>query len=310
MTDPPLIIAALRKMTAVALAEIDPSGCLRDANAGFIRLLPNAMSAELEPNVARYFLSPRFNQLVELSFSGRQPVYDGIITIGDGTGRSRSLRGTVSLCGQSLVLVAEVEIEELESAYEKAIQLTHELAKAQRELLSAHNKLKRHEAVMVALSETDQLTGLANRRKLDHVLVSECARARRYGSKFTLVITDLDHFKRINDEFGHDVGDLALSTFAHLLQAQIRETDLAARYGGEEFVLLLSHTDAEEAGKCVERIRTQLAQATIPAITRPVTASFGVTVIRPDDNAISLFQRADRALYEAKELGRNRVVVA
>jgi len=310
MIDPPLIIVGLRRTTAVALAEIDPSGCLRDANAGFIRLLPEAVGLQGRPDIARYFLSPRFPQLVELSRSGREPSYDGLLTIGDPDGRTRSLRGTVSRCGQLLLLVAEFDIEELERINDKVIQLSNELAQAQRELLSAHNKLKRREEEIRALSQTDQLTGIANRRRLDEVIVAEYARAQRYGVEFALMIADIDHFKHVNDEFGHDVGDAVIRAFAQVIQGQLRRIDLAARFGGEEFVVLMPETDTERAVHCAERIRTRFGEETIPPIPRPVTASFGVSTLKPDDTLISLFKRADNALYSAKDSGRNRVVVA
>jgi diguanylate cyclase (GGDEF)-like protein len=310
MIDPPLIIASLRRTTAIALAEIDPSGGLCDANAGFIRLLPEAVGHQGTPDIARYFLSPVFPQLVALSRSGREPSYDGLLTIGDPTGRSRSLRGTVSRCGQLLLLVAEFDIEELEHISDEAIQLSNELAQAQRELLSAHNKLKRREEEIRTLSLTDQLTGIANRRRFDEVIAAEYARARRYGGEFALAMADIDHFKRVNDEFGHDVGDAAIRAFAHVIQGQIRRNDLAARFGGEEFVVLMPEADTECALHCAERIRTRFGQETIPPIPRPVTASFGVTALEPDDTVMSLFKRADDALYKAKGAGRNRVVVA
>ena len=180
-----------------------------------------------------------------MSRSGREPFYDGLLTIGDPTGRLRSLRGTVSHCGRQLLLVAEFDIEELERINDKAIQLSNDLAQTQRELLSAHNKLKRREEEIRALSLTDQLTGIANRRKLDDAITAEYARALRYGVEFALVIADIDHFKRVNDEFGHDVGDAAIRAFAQVIQGQIRRTDLAARFGGEEFVVLMPESDAE-----------------------------------------------------------------
>jgi len=310
MIDPPRIIAGLRKTTAIALAEIDPSGCLSDANAGFIRLLPEAVRQQGSPDVARYFLSPRFTQLVELFRSGPEPLYDGLLTIGDPAGRPRSLRGTVSRCGLLLLLVAEFDVEELERISDKAIELSNELAQAQRELLSAHHRLKRREEEIRALSQTDPLTGAANRRRFDEVIAAEYARSRRYGGEFALVIADIDHFKRVNDEFGHDVGDTAIRAFALVIQGQIRRTDLAARFGGEEFVVLMLETDTERALHCAERIRTRFEQETIPPIPRPVTASFGVTTLEPDDTVMSLFKRADNALYRAKDSGRNRVVVA
>jgi len=310
MIDPPRILASLRGSTAVALAEIGPTGRLLDANAGFIRLLPEPAGCEGEPDIAHYFLSPTFPQLLELSRSRREPSYDGLLTIGDRDGRSRTLRGTVSPCGPTLLLVAEIEIEELERINDRAIQLSNELARAQRELLSAHNKLKRREEEIRVLSQTDQLTGIANRRRLDEVVAAEYARVRRYGGTFAMAMADIDHFKSVNDEFGHDVGDAAIRAFAQVIRGQIRETDLAARFGGEEFVVLMPETDVELALHCAERIRTRFGQESIPPIPRPVTASFGVTMLGPEDAVMSVFKRADEALYKAKESGRNRVVIA
>ena len=309
MIDPPLIIAGLRRTTAVALAEIDPAGRLRDANAGFIRLLPEAVGHEVEPDIASYFVSPRFLQLVELSRSGREPFYDGLLTIGDPDGPSRSLRGTVSRSGPLLLLVAEFEIEEMERINDKAIQLSNELSEAQRELLSAHNKLKRREEEIRVLSQTDQLTGIANRRRLDEAIAAEYARVRRYGGKFALMMADIDHFKSVNDEYGHDVGDTVIRNFAQVLLGQIRETDLAARFGGEEFVVLMPESESEQAFACAERIRMQFGSESIPPISRLVTASFGITMLEADDTVTSVFKHADEALYQAKEAGRNRVVV-
>ncbi len=310
MIDPPLIIANLRKTTAIALAEIEPCGRLLDANAGFIRLLPETVGREVKPDVARYFLSPGFTQLVELFRSGREPCFDGLLTIGDPDGRLRSLRGTVSRSCQSLLLVAEFEIEELEQINDKALQLSIDLAQAQRELLSAHKKLKRREAEIRILSQTDQLTGIANRRRLDEAIAAQYARIRRYGGNLALAIADIDHFKSINDQFGHDVGDTVIRTFAHIIRARIRETDLAARFGGEEFVILMPETDAAGALACAEGIRTHFGQETIAPIPRPITASIGVATLEPGDTVMSLFKRADKALYGAKDAGRNRVAVA
>ena len=212
-------------------------------------------------------------------------------------------------CGDLLLLVAEFEIEELERINGKAIQLSNDIAQAQRELVSTHNKLKRREEEIRALSLTDRLTGIANRRQLDEVLAAEYARARRYGANLAMVMADIDHFKSVNDEFGHNVGDTVIRTFARIIREQVRETDLAARFGGEEFVVLMPGTDADGAFQYADRIRTQFERETIPPIARPVTASFGITTLEPADTVVSLFKRADQALYEAKDSGRNRVVI-
>jgi len=308
MTDPSLIIADLRRTTAVALAEIHPSGRLRDANAGFLRLLPEAVGRAVEPDVARYFLSPAFRELVDASRSGREPAYDGLLTIGDPDGRPRSLRGTVSRCGSLLLLVAEFEIEELERTEDKAIQLALDLAQAQRKLLAAHKKLKRSEEEIRVLSRTDQLTGVANRRKLDEVLAAEYSRVRRAGGRLALVMADIDRFKSVNDEYGHGVGDTVIRSFAQVIRARIRATDLAARFGGDEFVVLMPETDAESALQMAEGIRAKFERETIPPVPRAVTASFGVSALQFDDTVMSLLTRADNALYRAKDTGRNRVV--
>jgi diguanylate cyclase (GGDEF)-like protein/PAS domain S-box-containing protein len=170
--------------------------------------------------------------------------------------------------------------------------------------------LRESEAAVRALSLTDPLTGLANRRRLDEAIRTEIHRAQRYGGHLSVVITDLDHFKRVNDEHGHQVGDSVLHEFAHLIRAHCRDTDLVARFGGEEFVILMPEVGIAEAQACAERMRATLAHRSIPPLTNPITASFGVAEFMPGEGEGSLLRRADRALYRGKAAGRNCVVLA
>lgn len=153
------------------------------------------------------------------------------------------------------------------------------------------------------LASTDTLTGLANRRLfLDRLAV--CIDASGAGHSTAVVLADLDLFKRVNDEFGHDVGDEVLMAVARELAAGCRNDDVAARLGGEEFALLLRGaglTDAVRVAEAVGAAVRSCAQV-------PVTISCGVTTVRPYDDARSVLQRADAAMYEAKRLGRDRVV--
>ncbi|MFN4070709.1 MAG: GGDEF domain-containing protein [Thermus caldifontis] len=145
---------------------------------------------------------------------------------------------------------------------------------------------------------TDPLTGLPNRRALEMALEREAARVERGGKPFSLVLLDLDDFKKVNDAQGHQEGDRLLKEVAQYLIAHVRQGDLVGRWGGEEFALLLPWTEGEEAVRVAERLRAGLSGVGI-------TGSFGVAVYRGDLQ--DLFQRADRALYRAKEEGKNRV---
>ncbi len=170
----------------------------------------------------------------------------------------------------------------------------------------------------------DALTGVYNRRYLIDAMAREEARTKRRGGRFSVVMCDLDHFKSINDRFGHLIGDHVLQSCADTIAQQLRREDsvaqpslgdgdeLVARFGGEEFVLLLPETDSDGARVCAERLRTALSQLRFPSMPNElnVTASFGVACYRPGDSSKDVLARADSALYEAKHAGRNRVIVA
>ena len=163
---------------------------------------------------------------------------------------------------------------------------------------------KNHELEL--LSMTDRLTGLANRRQLDTLLEHEIARCERHGTEFSVIMLDIDDFKRVNDEHGHDVGDTVLIAVAEVLKENIRRLDVLGRWGGEEFLILCSDTPAEQATAVAEKLRRALAAHAIEP-TGAKTASFGITAFRPGDSIRALTRRADAALYRAKEAGRNRV---
>ncbi len=156
----------------------------------------------------------------------------------------------------------------------------------------------------------DGLTGLANRRLCTAALDRELARAERFDEPLAFVLADLDDFKSINDRFGHPTGDEVLRAFADLLQASVREIDLAGRWGGEEFVLLLPGTDLDGGAKLAGRIRQSLAEhelAGLDGATFHVTASFGVAAFPDAPCEDQLVAAADAALYDAKRLGKNRI---
>jgi len=167
----------------------------------------------------------------------------------------------------------------------------------------------RAEAEVLLQALTDGLTGLANRRALDAEMVRALAVAARTARPLSVVMVDLDHFKSVNDRFGHRAGDAALVAFARRLRAGLRAQDLAFRYGGEEFLVLLPDTDVSGATVLAGRLRAQVALAARNGMPT-LSASLGVAVWRSGDTVDTLLGRADRALYRAKTSGRDRVEVA
>ena len=158
---------------------------------------------------------------------------------------------------------------------------------------------------------TDELTDLANRRRFMEVLQQEVARSARFGTSLALALCDLDHFKQINDQYGHQAGDNVLRSAADVIRARVRETDLPARIGGEEFAIILSGTDLEGAFALAEQLRHDLSLSVrVLPDEWVVTASFGVAVLHEGESAELLIGTADRALYRAKAEGRNRVCAA
>lgn len=153
---------------------------------------------------------------------------------------------------------------------------------------------------------TDPLTGLLNRAGFDGALAGELERARRHRQPLALVMLDLDHFKRVNDQHGHPAGDRVLQGLARLLEEHLRESDLCARWGGEEFAVLAPMTGAAGGARLAEKIRGLMAETALGP-SGPVTGSFGVAALRPDEPAEALIRRADEALYRAKARGRDRV---
>ncbi len=161
-------------------------------------------------------------------------------------------------------------------------------------------------------ASTDDLTGLVNRRRFLEALDGEIVRAEAMGTSVSIVLVDLDHFKLVNDRFGHPAGDEVLRQFAARALAHLRDVDVAGRLGGEEFAVVVPETNAGGAAAVAERLRRSLASLPLPAgkDTALVTASFGVAQRLPGEGGGDLLRRADAALYQAKREGRNRVVVA
>jgi diguanylate cyclase (GGDEF)-like protein len=157
-------------------------------------------------------------------------------------------------------------------------------------------------------ADYDLLTQVYNRVKFNEVFTSAINRAMQLSEKFSLILFDIDHFKRINDTLGHNVGDRVLFELARMVNMEIREIDIFARWGGEEFIIVAKHVNKQKAGKIASSLRKHIESYNF-GDSLFITCSFGVTEFEGNDSEISIFKRVDSALYEAKDHGRNRVVV-
>ena len=167
-------------------------------------------------------------------------------------------------------------------------------------------ELSRYTKKLLHLSETDFLTRLYNRTKISHLLNSEMQRAHRFELPFSVILFDIDYFKKINDTFGHQMGDKVLVALAQIAKESIRSYDLIGRWGGEEFLVLCPECTYQEALSVAERLRASIEAATTPTDEKH-TISLGVATMVSDDTPHTLIARVDSALYEAKKTGRNRV---
>jgi diguanylate cyclase len=229
--------------------------------------------------------------------------FDGVL------GRARGeLRGSIT-AEQVRTIISYLMVEN-DKMRSHTADLQVNLEQSQRQI----ERLKSNLADAEEQGLVDPLTGLRNRRSFDIMLSSAVAAARNSGQPLCLIIADIDHFKSINDRYGHPTGDEVLKWFARILSANVKGRDTVARYGGEEFAIILAQTTLENATTIAEQIKAQLnaqywQKPGAPNTMLRVTSSFGVAQMTNGEGTSGLIARADAKLYEAKAGGRNRVAV-
>lgn len=209
-----------------------------------------------------------------------------------------------------VALVRELE-QQTDLMRERTSKLEGELERSGREI----NELKDDLANARRAATTDPLTGLGNRKLFDDVFADAAAEAETSEEPLSLLVTDIDHFKKFNDTHGHQIGDVVLRLVAEKLRNSVKGRDTVARYGGEEFAVILPRTAGDAAAKLADQLRAEIAKSRLVIRNRSqdlgrVTLSIGVATLQPGESTDSCFRRADEALYRAKNQGRNRVVTA
>lgn len=223
----------------------------------------------------------------------------------------KALQGRLEDLRKDPALREHILMHELESLGARHIRLARQLRKLSRISDGYQRELKDLNEALKRSSHTDYLTGLANRRDMMDRLKAELSRAKRGRLPLTLLMVDVDHFKSINDTYGHETGDRVLCAIADTMRATLRQYDVCSRWGGEEFLVMLPGTGLKDGAIVAEKLREQISSIEVEHEGNRLSAtiSLGLACYRRGEPLTGLLQRADEAMYEAKRLGRNQVAV-
>ena len=301
----------LTESDSVLAVLLAPDGAIRSRNKAGYRVFPPNPSKNFGLSIWEYLVCSDDQELRQrLSEAGTRQ--DGRLLLNVANGQQDPITLEVGLvrCSGAILLLGSQERRHDSQLETEIFKLTNDLSLMMRESVRKNRELKEANEIIERLARTDPLTGLANRRTLDETFGREIARAERLREHLSMIMADLDHFKSINDQYGHITGDQVLASAAAVFKSQSRPYDLAARYGGEEFVLVLPGTTTDGAIAIAERIRKEIAALTVPGCPKQITISLGVASWVAGEAPEALVARADAALYSAKGTGRNRVEVA
>jgi diguanylate cyclase (GGDEF)-like protein/PAS domain S-box-containing protein len=322
-----------RMVAALRDAEAKYRGIFENAIEGIFQTAPDGRYLDANPSLARIYGYESPDELIQ-SFTniGRQLYVDPLrrehfVLLMQQHGAVWNFESQIYRKNGSIIWISENARPVLDDAgtllyYEGTVEDITARKWQELQIEEQQAQLREMNARLEELAMRDGLTGLKNLRALQERLRNEAGRATRDHVPLSVVVADVDHFKRFNDSFGHPAGDNVLCHIAQLLQANARETDMVARSGGEEFVIVLPNTDHDGAMALAERFRSAIESAIWDL--RPVTASFGVATWLPplhsegqdhtsthhDSDGLALVSAADKALYESKARGRNRVTHA
>ncbi len=299
----------LMESDAVVALLLAPDGAIRARNPGACRVFPPDPARNTAQTIWDYLVCSDAEPLRRLLDGTQQ---DGRLLLNVAHGRQGPITLEVGLvrCNGAALLLGTQDRRHDAQFQTETVELSNDLSVMMRESARKNRELKEANETIERLARTDSLTGLANRRTLNEAFAREIARAERIRGDLSVIMADLDHFKSINDEYGHLAGDQVLAGAAAVLGSQSRPYDVAARYGGEEFVLLLPETTTDAAMVIAERIRKEVAELRVDECPRQFTVSLGIASWVAGESAEELVARADAALYVAKSAGRNRVEAA
>lgn len=310
VADAALLIADfLRDASATVFAAATPEGVLWSCNDGLLSLLGETREFLLGKSLWDY-LAEHSSRELHAIVAARERRSRPVQLRFRGPSAMHAVRCRIDVHDAHFVLIGEPDLAADVAFDLRLFEINNELAVTARELTRKTRDLEEAKRRIEELARRDVLTGLFNRRHLIDAIKPEIARAERGYQSLSLVMFDLDHFKRVNDNHGHTMGDAVLRATGIMVNNSLRPYDLAVRYGGEEFIVLLPNTTLDNASLVAERLRTGLERLAVVGYEHTITGSFGIAEWCPGETSDEWISRADRALYDAKHSGRNRVMLA
>ncbi len=298
-----LVFDYVNQISTICTVLINQQMVICDCNLAFQDMI-GANSKPVGEDFATYLVTEDQNLKINPPQKGFQKM---IFTLLDQKQTQNDMVGYIARANEGYLLFCERSWITEDKIFEEISQINNQLANMTRELNKKNIALEKANVTINKLLREDALTGIANRRHFFEYFQKMHAHAIRHKTPLSLVMADLDFYKIVNDQFGHQIGDEVLIDFAQLLQNNCREEDLPARYGGEEFAILLVSANATEAFTQIERVRSEIEKKVFGELKLRITASFGVASLQEGEDMESLLKRADQALYEAKSAGRNQV---
>lgn len=297
-----LVFNYIDRISAICAVLVDEQLVIVDCNKAFKNIVG---AGSVGKKLNSYLLAEDSNLKIAPPDEGFQELR--FTLTGETQGQYNMLGYLARAAGGYLLFCERAWITE-DHIFEEISMINNQLANMTRELNKKNIALEKANATINKLLRSDPLTGIANRLYFQEYYQKVQAYAVRHRSPLSLVMADIDHFKAVNDQHGHQVGDQVLVEFAKLLKNSCREEDLPVRFGGEEFCVLLVAADAEQAYSQAERMRSLVEAATIGEQKLKITASFGLATLMEGESLDDLLKRADDALYRAKDSGRNKVL--
>jgi len=311
-----VLMKFLETESRLAVFSLNGKGTILGSNGGMERLFGIPLSRPGERDIFDFLLSENRDQvkgiIKSLSAHGPDPeecfFRKETLNFRVASSAVYTMACFFSVCEGSMILIAEPRRMSDSEVIIRMTDLNNELANLWRELTRKNVELEKANETIGRLLNTDVLTGIPNRRALEQFIADRFS--REMGQPFSLIMADIDHFKKVNDTYGHQVGDVVLASFGKILSGSTRSRDMCGRYGGEEFLVAMPGTGVKEAAEVAERIRSEIERSELGEHRLRITASFGVAEAKGEEDWEGLVRRTDEALYLAKDSGRNRVAVS